>query len=448
MRILRGADDRELAAEMLNFESGARAVGPDLAPLPPPHEPFPLVDAPLVTKGGVPYQMHYRPAVGVVYYVQPVGSTLRDQAGRVKALLDDAGFQHLMAYRAVAATSAAVMRRKGGVVARTVLLTGPDLTSLITYYDGKPSARLIFCCAPGCDAAPSCSSSRAAFTWVFLPVDTAFAITNLARLEFNEIGNAVNASVAGIVHDPSRLLRSDVPRELKTLTIQDFGEAIPDSVRRTQKKVSKGLSALCGPGKNGALVFRDGRFDYLGRWAETRSKRDAARAAAGSPRVPWPADAPSQCALCDVPLSGAAMLVRGARYPALRHHQTWHIMPPSDLLELNDGAPIALCSACHVSLACVGHMGGTAVHSEIPITQSEACARVPKYAVLVPLLEGKVSPIEGVAGAFFVQHAQGDMAVVGAHRGEYPATRYEAIARLIVPVITLLNIMEEIGATR
>jgi hypothetical protein len=435
MRILRLADDCALAAEMLNFESGKRVMGPDFKPLPPPHEACPIIDITPVTKRGVPFQIHYRPALGVVYCVLAVGDTLEDLAKRMVAILERAGYKHLSAYRAVAATAAAVMRRKGRALHKTVFEAHRDIDTLseTPQHGGKLPARLV-CCSTYCYFAPPCSSNRAVFTWLFLPIDAIFGIvaTQIDEANTEKITNAV---LAGIVHDPPGLTREDIPRDTLSLVRQDFGNENPE-----QKQYAIQLQAICGVATDGALILQRGRFRFTGRWAATRSHHKERC----PPNSEWP-DMPQQCSLCDAPLDEVAMVLRGAKCPTVRYHQTWHA-PAPQAADRNMGGRevIVLCQDCFIPKSCVRHLEGTAVYCKVPLSQVEICALNPRYAPLLPILEGKVSRIEGVAGAFSVQYGGEEFVVVGGNRGGYPAICYEAIARRRATVIPLLNIIEDV----
>lgn len=428
MRILRGAGDTELAAEMLNFEFGARVMGSDFKQLPAPHEPFPTLDIQPITKEGVPFQVHYRPALGVVYYVEPAGDSIQAQVERVATLLDSVGFQHLTSYRAVAATAAAVMRRKNRVLSKTILENYHDIALVSGSSDSVRPARLIFCCTAE-NVVPPCISSRAVFTWVFLPIAAVFKIT--MRANDDKTGEIVNASIAGIVHDGPGLLRKDTPSELLEITIEDFGKATDDQLANIAR-----LQDICGTSTNGALLFSRGRFRF--------TKKQSTPWTAGRTITPSEEKWPNvlQCSVCDSPLNEVALILRGASQPTIRHHPIWY--SADQPCKLNGGADIILCQDCQISTSCVSHMGGRVSSCRVPLSQIEICAQLPQYAPLVPVLEGIVSRIEGVPGAFLIRHASGDIIVIGGSRGKYPAIQYEVIARQNALVVPLLNIIEEI----
>src|SRR5262245_6727434 len=107
--------ERRLVRSMLCMEHGAVAVGPDCAPLPPPHEPWPTVRLSPVTKKGLPAEAHYRPTVGIVFYTVGPAFSVRELVGRVAARLGELPEDHLRGHRAVAATPCSMLRHAGRV---------------------------------------------------------------------------------------------------------------------------------------------------------------------------------------------------------------------------------------------------------------------------------------------------------------------------------------------
>ena len=129
MRIVRPTDgalaaERRLASVMLCLEAGALAFGPDLAPRPPPHEPWPAIPVRPVTARGLPVTVTYRPTVGIVFYTASQAFRIAELVRRLQALLDAAPDGHLMGRHAIAATPFTVLRQKGRIAGGSALVGG------------------------------------------------------------------------------------------------------------------------------------------------------------------------------------------------------------------------------------------------------------------------------------------------------------------------------------
>jgi len=193
------AADIRLAAEMFCMEHGARVVGPDMSPAPAPHDPWPTVTLRPITAEGQPSIIHYRPVLGIVYYTLGNYSVER-LVLRVAALMSAAGDGHLRKHRAVAATPTSVLR----VAARVHegrLISGPVTNVESEGHAFTVPARCFTWSRPHAAHPPPHFSDRAAFTWVFIPVETA---ADRANAGFSTMAE-VNAVVAAIFYDGGRI---------------------------------------------------------------------------------------------------------------------------------------------------------------------------------------------------------------------------------------------------
>jgi hypothetical protein len=463
MRILRPAGDgaeallgaeARLAAEMLCLEHGARAVGPDLQPLPPPHEPWPTVRLGPVTAGGRPCTVHYRPTVGVVFYTLPPGGSVADLVGRLSARLELAGDGHLRGGRAVAATPATVLRHQGRIAGGHLLVGPRKCYKKPVSERGDLPARLLQWMAPGDDEPPPHYSIRAAFTWAFMPATAALAI---GEAGFDSMP-AVNATLAAVLYDGARLCRLPDGAEARPLTVGHFGGgglppflAAPPPGAAPPPLAPLGGALLVEPG--GRLVFvgrllnlhlRAGRAAWppgqypalpAEAWAPETVARPPRRGRGEKP----PADAASrdfQCTSCSAPLGGRVAVVRAPGGAAPE--------PP--------GMP--LCMFCWHALDSpaylTGHVGARVTQTETPFTQAEAAAACPGYERLAPLLAGTATAIPGAAGAFVVRIPEGAAGVPGGvgvvlaseKLGRYPAVTNPAILAMDLAVVPGLALAE------
>jgi len=388
--------EKRLAAEMLCMEHGARAFDKELAPLLAPHEPWPLVD--LSGEGF----LHYKPAVGVVYYVPGEGFSAAALAGRLEALLGAAGSSHLETRRAVASTLATVSR------------VCPRLPP-----------RALVCASGGQE--PPYLSTRAVFTWVFAPISAAL---ELAKDGFRTLAE-VNAAVASLLYDAGRLcrvpdggsLRFPLRRELFCV-----GPELPG--------LDHPMSALVADPVRGGLFFA-GRYEALGAWR-------------GPPRGCGPPseDAPGRpprCLGCEAPVGGVAYALTSLRVPSCGLHAgapCWYsheYLPGAQLLR--PGERVYLCVFCWESFEDPGcpcvHAAGNAAQVGLAMSQAEACAATPGYERISLLLKGTVRAIADVPGAYvWSGPGQGpSLVLAGDHLGPRPGFMYPAIARLGLPVL-------------
>ena len=157
------------------------------------------------------------------------------------------------------------------------------------------------------------------------------------------------------------------------------------------------------------------------------------------PARPWNPDdlvlrAPGrfQCCCCDAPAAGDALVLFGLRVPASHGHREWFMFAS------RQGSPILHGENENKGLLLCVRVERTVV----PLTQAQACASIPEYRDLAPILDGVVSPVPNIAGAFTVQTAQGSVVLAGAMLGPYPALVVPEVSALRLPVLAGLRIAE------
>lgn len=436
------AAERRLVSIMLCIEHGAAAFGPDMAPLPPPHRPWPVISVPPVTTRGLATTVHYRPTVGVVFYTAGEGFDVKQLVTRVSAALAKVSDAHLKTHRATATTPAVVVRHANRVAGGN-LVVGPKKCFR------KPAgaaadypARLLMWTPPADRDLPPHYSIRAAFTWVFMPITAALDVRTFASM------SEVNALVASAFYDGAMISRHADGSEIFKMAIEDFDfPRAPESVG----------AEPAGPKGKGALFVHPGtaRVEYVG--CHTNLACRQGRPFAQLPARPWNPDdlvlrAPGrfQCCCCDAPAAGDALVLFGLRVPASHGHREWFMFASrqgSPILHgENENKGLLLCVRCWDALespACIAtHMAGRVERTVVPLTQAQACASIPEYRDLAPILDGVVSPVPNIAGAFTVQTAQGSVVLAGAMLGPYPALVVPEVSALRLPVLAGLRIAE------
>ena len=491
MRVVSGSYPR-LIAEMLNLEHGALVVDPDsLQPLPPPHATWPAVVMPPRTAEGHPFTIHYRPTVGVVYYTQAQGEDVEGLVAGVASMLERAGDAHLRQRNyAVAATPAAVLRHTGRVSCCNVIF-GPRKNNHAASPGGancRPGdllpARLLVYTADGVTTPPA-HYGRAGFTWVFMPIAAALAI---GERGFDSMP-AVNASISAIFFDGGRastlrdgaevsLLAEDHFEVPPVPDLFAFGEEPrgeePRGGEEPPDRDPQGGAGI-GPRSGGVLLaLPGGRLEFVGRasnlsagsvwppaclgaecpslepWApETIALRDSEGLYAEG-LYATEASRNFQCVVCEAPLGGEVVVVRGARVPPAGLHHHWHNHGRREGSLLTEGG-LLLCMFCWAGLespACLTtHMGARATRTVIPYPQASAAAACPEYWRLAPLLAGSVTPL--TPGAVIVQMPPGgpgggaSVVLAGKKLGRYPAITNRAIAATglgVLPGVTLAEV--------
>ncbi len=463
--------ERRLAAAMLNVEHAALVYGDDLEPRPPPHAPWPVVVVPPLTARGLPVEAHYRAAVGVVFYTEGEGFRVAELARRLGAALGAAGDAHLRAHRAVGATPAAVLRRRGAVAGGTrVVGPRPHFRKVEARDDGGAGlpARILMWPGRGQYKLPPHYSLRAAFTWVFMEVPAAFEVGELGDMA------AVNAMVASVLYDDALLARAEDGAEVFRLGAADFTPP-PAPAGLDGGGGVPGLGGdLLGAGEGGlvvdpgtaalAYVGRPRSLRVAGAWPPAGWRRVAG--AAGIRAAPWdPAGlllrAPGafQCCACAAPIGGLALVIRGARAPVRSEHRVWAYcaLERGEPL-LGGAAPAAgpdpgllLCFVCFAALerpeCLTAHLGARLEATAVPLTQAEACRACPGYERLADLLEGRAEAVRGAPGAFVVRPAAGaalpgPVVLAGQKLGAYPAFTVPGLAALGLPVVPGVRLVE------
>lgn len=475
MRVIKPTDgviaaERRLVAAMLCMEHAALAYGPDLVLRPAPHEPWPTVQVRPLTAKGLPIAVHYRPTVGVVFYTAGQAFQVGQLVNRLSQLLDTVPEDHLRAYRAVAATPSSTLRHKGRVSGGN-LVVGPRkcYKKAVAEKAGLP-ARLLLWTPESDTELPPHYSIRAAFTWVFMPVTAALALTGFDSMA------AVNAMVASIFYDAGMVSRLADGADFYRLTLDDFdfprlpAFLAPPAPEAATIVTPVGLGAASGalvvtpPGADG----RDGTLAYVGQHLCLRANPQRGH---GLPAFMQLAPAPwdpetlltrgpdqYQCCACEAPIGGDAVVIQGPKAPTTNQHREWYwcSTPPGTPLLRGDGKGLLLCLACWNALEspdCLSrHMGARVSRTTVPFTQAQVCAVCPGYEGLAPLLAGAVRPVQGVVGAYAVTtRADGPgggvvVVLAGEKLGQFPALTVPDIAALRLPVVASLRLAEVRGA--
>jgi hypothetical protein len=467
------AAERRLAAWMLNMEHGAVAYGPDLLPLPGPHEPWPLVRLAPLTEKGLPAVAHYRPTVGLVYYTASDRLQVGALVDRLVALLEGLPEDHLKGHRAVAATPATVLRHRGRVLGGNLVI-GPRRfykKPVAEKKDELPARLLIR--TPEADLEPPPHYSiRAAFTWGFMPVTAALAIDTLGSMA------AFNAVVASLFYDAGLVSKLADGADEHRLTLADFDfPRLPAFLAGADAALEKpdprearfgpeahgAMPASAAFGSHGVLLVTPSRhLTFVGNHLCLRARAPPAHS--HLPLAAWDPAAVAvrgpgqfQCCACDAPVGGEAILLWNPKSPAVSCHRAWFYLPlPTGTPLLrgdNANRALVLCLFCWGALesaSCLSeHMGARLARTVVPHTQAEVCAACPGYSGLAPLLDAwPVRAIAGVAGAFVVTTSlngpgAGAAVVLASEKlGPYPMLTAPGVASFRLPVVPNLRIAE------
>ena len=463
--------ERRLVAEMLCLEHGARAFGPNGMPLPEPHEPWPIVKLHPITATGIPSIIHYRPTVAVVYYTLPPKSSPRALIERLAAALEQAGDAHLRGYHAVAATPATVLRQKGRVIGGTVIVGARKCVKKRNAEKAGYPARLLQLAAPD-DGPPPHYSIGAGFTWVFMPITAALAIS---AANFESMP-AVNATLSAVYYDESQISTIPDGGDVARLTIGDFGAGDPPlflgDAEALRTQAGRPHHEIIPEG-GAVLIDLDGRLTFVGRLLNLHLKpgRGAWPPGRGLEQFPTEAWAPEtilrlsarpggadetsrdfQCVNCAAPLGGTVAVIRAPRAPDAPgyHNREWLYIPaaPNSLLLKGAEADIGvlLCAFCWDALespACLTvHLGARVTRTVLPFSQAEAAAACQGYKPLAPLLAGRAAQLAGAEGAYVVTTpagppADGASVILACEKlGRYPSITDPVIAATKLWVVT------------
>jgi len=460
-----------LVAAMLNMERGAReysAVEGAVERVALPHPPWPLQEVPALTTRGATCHVHYRPACGMIYYSGGAGPLAL--AEQLAARLDEWPADHLTGARATALSPTAILRSSGECTTKTVV-TGPRAPFRKPLPPGAARAnrpaRLLLVAMPDDRSTPPLYSTRAVFTWVFLPMSAVFAIGKRPTLD----AASMNALVAGIVIDGSRMLTCLDGFESVTIS--------PDAIR-TPPNIADWSSAegrppaFAGFSKNYALLLNKSsgsetyRITYIGDYRAVvssrhvvSSRRAARRMYTAMETAPWPncvvgcvdGARRSACVCCAAPLGGDAILITDPRNP---YNQFPLRTQLEALRSLAAGAPLAhpslgaptsvlICEHCwsmiDQPMEAFSRMLVEPRRVTIPWTQADAASAL-GLAGLANLLGSPA--VRNAAGAYTVSICAGGDAVnivlAGATLGPWPMVDYPG--KIIDHVVTGVNIID------
>jgi hypothetical protein len=403
MRILRGASVARLAAMMLGAERGALIFGPDLSPLSPPYESWPCVRLKTRT-------IHYKPAVGIVFYTAGEGFCVAALVRKVAALLDSAdatlsGHAQLIA---TDATLFSVIRRRSDMK-RRIIVHSP--TSL---------------------ALPSAECSLSTFTWVFMSAAAALEVSHFADM------TSANAMLASILYDHGLLTPPHMDgTDVYKLCRADLRLGVPAS----------GLQATLPPGA--ALIVKDGTISFIGNHEYYRpggfgpqSQRPGGFGPLDEVKHEFTRGVCYQCCHCGAPVAGGAVLVWGAKIP----HPLTH--PGRLVLAGAPGSPLPgeafLCLYCFGAIespACVKeHLGARVARVVVPLTlsQSFAICSDAQLRRLAPLIGKSAEKMQDLP-AYVIKSL--NVVIADAKLGKEPAVLAPAIAKLNLPVIGGLRLL-------
>ena len=483
MRVIKPAignpDDADakmrLAAEMLCIEHGACAIGPDLKPLPAPHKPWPVVEIPPLTEQGLPYTVHYRPTVGIVYYTAGNDFIINRFVEQIANLLNQVSDKHLHAYRAISASPSTVMRHKGRTVSETLIVASRKCYKkpVMSLVCPLPS-RLLQWTPPDVTEIPLHYSIKAGFTWVFMPVSVAFT---LGVDGFNSMAS-VNAVVSAVFYDHSNASIVEDGKLIKLLRPSLFKNIAPPPFLKSFGKIkafenqeeTETIYEELRPTRGAILIENSGKMTFIGH-------SDALAASAQG--FPWPLTANAQweklptetwnpenillskkhcmafvCVNCLAPIGGDAIVMRNPRKPKEQFHNGWvyNYRTASGELILDGGNAkkgLLLCPFCWNSFesSClVSHMKARLTRTVIPFSQSEVATMCPGYERLAPVLSGRAVAMDSVPGAFIIitkeSEPRGAFILTIPLYGKYPTITNPRIAGMGLPVITNVPLIE------
>ena len=472
----------QLIAHMLNMEHGQTEyllAGGNLQKNESPM-PWPLYEVPSLTTRGVACHVHYKPACGVIYYSSSDGILGVVELANELALTLDEHTEHLQKARAMSMTASSLLRNTlagpPSVPAVPAVLgtavVGPrkpfrKALPVGTARSNRPS-RLLLVAPADEHEPPPIYSTRAAFTWVFLPMSAAFSISKMRALD----PIIVNALVAGIIFDAHRVLtcpnNSEIMPSFTHIKEPLFNvHQISSHTGEFEKKLGASFRQF---NRNYAfqIVVKEGKchLSYLGDYRSlvptryhTHSRRTARRVLNTLQHVRWPENTvagclgenrASSCVCCSAPLGGAAILVLSPKYPENAHTYIDKLkdftggMP---LFHPMAGAPTGalICEYCWIMIEQpvletfeAFDVKPSRVH--VPWTQADA-ADAMKLDGLSCILRGRVTKV--TTGAYrLTRQGQKDIILAGSSLGPCPILDYpEKMANAIV--LPDLHILDE-----
>lgn len=465
-----------LVAAMLNMERGAReysVVEGAVERAAPPYSPWPLQEVPALTTRGAVCHVHYRPACGVIYYSGGAGPLAL--AEQLAARLDEWPLDHLMGARATALSPTAVLRSSGECASKTVV-TGPRDPFRKPLPPGAARtnrpARLLLVAMPDDRSAPPLYSTRAVFTWVFLPLSAVFVIGKKPTLS----AASMNALIAGIVFDESRVLLCPDGFEAVPLS--------PDTVR-CAPAIADWSSAegrppgFAGFSKNYALLLNKSsgletyHITYIGDYRAlissrhvVSSRRAARRAYTTMETAPWPNGVVgcmdgarcSACVCCAAPLGGDAILIVDPRnpysqFPLRTQLEALRALPErAQLAHPSLGAPttVLICEHCwsmiDQPMEAFSRMLVEPRRVTIPWTQADAASAL-GLAGLANLLGSPAVRVAAGAYAVTLRNNGGNfrtdavnIVLAGAALGPWPSVDYPG--KMVDHVVTGVSIID------
>ena len=465
-----------LVAAMLNMERGAleyRAVAAAVERVAPPHPPWPLQEVPALTTRGAVCHVHYRPACGVIYYSGGAGALAL--AEQLAVRLDEWPLDHLTGARATALSPTAILRNCGECTSKTIV-TGPRDPFRKPLPPGAARAnrpaRLLLVAMPDDRSPPPLYSTRAVFTWVFLPMSAVFVIGKRPTLN----AASMNALVAGIVFDGYRMLAC--PDGFESVALS------PDTVRCAPAIADWNSAEGRPPGfagfsKNYALLLNKSsgsetyRITYIGDYRAVvssrhvvSSRRAARRTYTAMEAVPWPhgivgcmdGARRSACVCCAAPLGGDTILITDPRNPYNQFPLRTQLEALRPLRSLAAGAPLAhpspnaptsvlICEHCWSMVdqptEAFSRMLVEPRRVTIPWTQADAASALG----LVDLANLLGSPAVRIAAGVYTvtlrDDSRGDtvnIVLAGATMGPWPQVDYPG--KIIDHVVTGVNIID------
>jgi len=448
-----------LISEMLCLEHAARAthvVGSTIEVLPYPHDPYPLINLKTITTQGLPYNVHYRPTVGIVYYTQSKNFNINNLATTVGRELDKFGYKHFQTYRSVAATSTTILRHKGHFNDKTRILGPTQYLNITNSVDIKilPARVILWLPIDNYELRPPpYYSSIAAFTWIFMPVRTAIMINERG---FNSM-HEVNAIISAILYDDGNICKfanNDIARQIKYESFNIV--SVPPCININHHILRDGIFIVntsekkliyaCNAVNNytfqqpNSIIDLDNRVHKLPteEWKPETLLLQSGKVSLQNGKiilnnVHIQAEnrcEAFQCLICKVPLSGINIVIR-------RKNQ------------VNDfDKGLLLCKFCWNLTSGVEFTNSIQISSiNIPFTQAEVAACCTGYEHIAKLLTGIVTPVDNCTGAFLIEIPSKNgpimsVIITSENLGKYAILTYPKLIHMKIGVISELRIAE------